>query len=149
MHPRAEFEEQPASPRGGVRPANTPAAGAAMWLASARRGFCEATTYAPEADCRADLLGAWQMPPAVAAKRALAAEWCLGRCARCSRCRFVSLSVDRRDCSWFSSCEELRTDVAGFVSGAAPMPSHQEEQHQQAGAPDGVFAARSKRAGWP
>ena len=66
----------------------------------------------------------WGPPPLahrrVAADRTLAAAWCLGRCARCSRCRFVSLSPTHRDCSWFHACAgRLSASVAGFVTGAA------------------------------
>ena len=32
--------------------------------------------------------------------------------------RYVSLSVNMLDCSWFNSCNELHTDVSGFRTSA-------------------------------
>ena len=48
-----------------------------------------------------------------------AAHQCLAQCARCERCRFVSVSAHYRDCSWFAACDlsQASVDVAGFVSG--------------------------------
>ena len=36
------------------------------------------------------------------------------RAGRCARCRFFSVSVAHKDCSWYHSCESLVTKPEGF-----------------------------------
>ena len=73
--------------------------------------------------------GTWQLPRSV-----VNASWdvtiaaCLARCALCTRCTAISVARRWRDCSWFAACDldgsaALRTDVGGFVSGAALPPA--------------------------
>ena len=57
------------------------------------------------------------------------AQKCLSYCAQCERCRYVSISVRFRDCSWFSECDTTRLlhSVTGFRTGAAaPTGSGQQ-----------------------
>jgi len=41
-------------------------------------------------------------------------QQCAAFCRQCARCRFVSLSVRHRDCSWFYACDVQR--LAGTSS---------------------------------
>ena len=65
-----------------------------------------------EGDCEAGDKGSFAMgtrlPPTAA--------WCTAACLSCPRCRYVSLSVDEKDCSWFHECElsRLRMQPASF-----------------------------------
>jgi hypothetical protein len=97
------------------------------WLASALPGFCGLTEEGSEGTCHLGERGSFGgtrlnllLRSGNSTQAALA---CLQRCARCKRCRFVSLKAGGRpDCSWYSSCDlkRLETRPAGFLSGAAP-----------------------------
>ena len=53
----------------------------------------------------------------------IAVHECLRACARCARCRWVSVSRLHLDCSWFLRCKgaargsSLEHTVPGFLSG--------------------------------
>ena len=52
---------------------------------------------------------------------------CTKRCLNCPRCRYVSLSVTYRDCSWYESCDLTRTTLfADFQSWAPSRGSVQQ-----------------------
>ena len=97
------------------------------WLASALPGFCGLTEEGSEGTCnlgeRGSFGGTRLNLLLGSGNRTQAALACLQRCARCKRCRFVSLKMGRHpDCSWYSSCDlkRLVRRPAGFLSGAAP-----------------------------
>ncbi|KAL1526344.1 hypothetical protein AB1Y20_015058 [Prymnesium parvum] len=71
-------------------------------------GYCSPTVFGWAGDCTAGELGTWAIPP----KRAV--SWCVQQCLACPRCRFVSVSLHLRDCSWFNECA---TGSLGFVYG--------------------------------
>lgn len=83
-----------------------------------RRGYCAATEPS-SGDCSSSglegLQGSWPLAPHDSVENA--ARYCFSRCAGCARCRFVSLSVDNKDCSWFYECpQKLQTGVRGFAT---------------------------------
>ena len=86
-----------------------------QWLAEAGPGYCETTTKA--GNCEHGNKGIFDLLPHEAMSWEEAAHACMRRCLRCPRCRFVSLSLQWQDCSWFHSCSGRRTDVAGFRTG--------------------------------
>ena len=97
------------------------------WLASALPGFCGLTEEGSEGTCHLGDRGSFGGNRLKLLLRSgnhtQAALACMQRCARCKRCRFVSLKLGRQpDCSWYSSCdlERLERRPAGFLSGAAP-----------------------------
>ena len=97
------------------------------WLGSARPGICGVTEEGSEGTChlgeRGSFGGALLWRLLKSPNQTEAALACLQRCARCKRCRFVTLKTGHRpDCSWYSSCDlkRLQRDPAGFFSGAVP-----------------------------
>ena len=87
---------------------------------SAFRGHC-GTTEPGEGDCTQGYRGSWAIPLSAGATLETAEALCRHRCARCGRCRFLSVSLSFRDCSWFSSCElgSLHQSPSGFQTFAA------------------------------
>ena len=49
-------------------------------------------------------------------------DYCEQRCARCERCRFVSVSLNHVDCSWYSVCNSLAQRPSGFRTVQARRP---------------------------
>lgn len=84
-------------------------------------GYCEATEFHGEywhdRACECTQNGAWLLPleelrqlPDDGRLREWASAWCLRQCETCANCRFVSVSVNDGDCSWFSTCPGLHAD---------------------------------------
>ena len=97
---------------------------AAAWLAQAAPGHCGATDTRKKLDCEAGGKGALGLHPDEAAGGwEQAASACLTRCAGCTRCKFISLSLRWMDCSFYHSCSmhALHADVSGFRSGKVPF----------------------------
>ena len=83
--------------RSGPRPT------AALGLSAARTGYCAPTEDDKPGDCAEGFKGMWRMGPGHAIADV---EGCARHCWRvCPRCRYVSASLAKRDCSWFFSCE--------------------------------------------
>ena len=80
----------------------------------ARPGHCG--TAGVNADCQVDDAGSWVFDRSEASSWQEAAEACVRRCNSCERCRYVSYSLRRQDCSWFEHCnlEKLPNFVSGF-----------------------------------
>ena len=66
-----------------------------------RPGFCRATPSA-KGDCARGEMGSVALH---ALTRQRGMQQCAAFCRQCARCRFVSLSVRHRDCSWFYACD--------------------------------------------
>jgi hypothetical protein len=93
------------------------------WLASsAVEGHCGEIERAELGDCAAGNRGQLlRLPfPTVTSNNlwALAAHQCLTACRACERCRYVSISLLRRDCNWYFSCWRAITFPRGSISGA-------------------------------
>ena len=74
------------------------------------RGVCTDTTF-NSGRCDVGEQGMWPLDPqewrALSERKAqwaAATQQCMQRCAACERCRFVSLSLRHKECSWFSEC---------------------------------------------
>ena len=105
------------------------------WLARAASGHCGETAFDDEGDCEIGVQGSFSLDALVWQPRSwdIAAGACLARCGACARCRFVSISLEHSDCSWFSTCDNsLSNKPPGFRSArldlpgrpvAAPLPS--------------------------
>ena len=87
----------------------------ASWVA----GYCTAAEQT-EYDCERGQKGSWSMPKTAIVSWQAAATACEQRCARCARCRFVSVSLQLADCTWAASCDlrRLRHTPAGFMTRA-------------------------------
>ena len=82
-------------------------------LATVRTGYCDFTDE-EEGDCDRGGKGSFSLGSRLPAND----SYCTAACLSCPRCRFVSISVEHGDCSWFHSCrvDDLRTNPAGFRS---------------------------------
>ena len=96
---RVYTDEEPF--RSGPRP--TAAAPGRPSAAAARPGYCAPTEDDQPGDCAEGFKGMWRMGPGHAIADV---EGCARHCWRvCPRCRYVSASLAKRDCSWFSACD--------------------------------------------
>ena len=86
-----------------------PSVPTAMRLPGARPGHCGETVYNDEGDCAAGGQGSWRL-----GKRFNVSD-CVWRCAHaCARCRYVTVSVATRDCSWYARCSLEHLQTAGL-----------------------------------
>ena len=90
-------------------------------------GSCGPTSWNPPDDqCACDDQGSFKLAPSELASWHTAAKACQRRCQDCARCRWISVSLQWADCSWYAGCDAPRTEVAGFYSGevntARPLP---------------------------
>ena len=80
------------------------AAGAAF-LDRSVHGHC-GITGSSEGDCEIGLNGAFGLKAAdVQGGWKGAAAACVARCQGCARCRFVTVSLQYKDCSWYHACD--------------------------------------------
>lgn len=68
-------------------------------------GYC-GVTKAGESDCLSGEQGNFGFSGSTWSN---ATARCLARCKACRRCRYISVSMELRDCSWFAACDLLRT----------------------------------------
>lgn len=87
------------------------------WMDKAAHGYCETTLSA--GDCANGVKGRWSLHANETVNWNAAATRCLSMCASCARCRYISVSMQHADCSWFSACklDQLEASVVGFRSG--------------------------------
>ena len=92
---------------------------ARSWLEHSSAGSCGETSWHPPSDqCSCDDSGAFRLQRNETISWMSATTACLLRCKACPRCRHISVSLRWADCSWFSSCTTVSTEVQGFLSGA-------------------------------
>jgi hypothetical protein len=79
-------------------------------------GYCAVTTDGDAGDCQHGDKGSFPLEPESFDLWSIAHHRCVARCSACARCRFVSISVFYKDCSWFHDCSlgQLRTKERGF-----------------------------------
>ena len=95
------------------------------WLRRAQDGSCGQTQDGTEGSCAFGMQGAFGLNSSPTSGLnsphdawAAAIKHCLERCRRCERCRYISVSLLHRDCSWFAACD-LRSRPRGFLSAVA------------------------------
>ena len=97
-----------------------PARGQALeptrFLDVAARGFCGFTKE--PTDCEFADRGVLYLNSSERTSWQVAATACLRKCSVCARCRYVTISLEFSDCSWYSRCDEF-TPGASFRSAAA------------------------------
>ena len=93
-----------------------------VWLSASHEGYCGRTIA--DSGCTGRDRGSWTLDDSVASSWRLATAECLRLCASCRQCRFMSLSIDQRDCSWSRRCDVSRLDVvpAGYRTARRPKP---------------------------
>ena len=83
------------------------------------RGYCAATADRA-GDCKLDASGSWRVGVAGGlvgrASSVVGLDECTRRCEACERCRYVSLSHEHAECSWYAKCDlqRLRLDNGGW-----------------------------------
>ena len=101
-----------------------------MWMTHARSGHCGATNEGDEGDCALGQRGSWPLDLS-STTWVSAVQECLARCGACQRCKFVSLSLHLRDCSWYQSCElnNVLPGPAGHMLMSGRRPSTSPAPH--------------------
>ena len=91
------------------------------WVTSAASpGYCAQTSPSDAGDCAAGDHGSWGLQKSEKGTMLIAATACLKRCAGCSRCNYITVSLEWEHCSWHHVCAApLLEDAPNFVSGAA------------------------------
>ena len=92
---------------------------AIQWLAASHFGSCAVTTEDGGRRCDDGDQGAWRLRSS--GSWVLAAEECLERCRACTRCRYVSITLWDRDCSWYSRCDTSRLSRRIAGTRSAPL----------------------------
>ena len=85
------------------------------WLSAATVGHCGETS--DRGDCETGNFGSFGFRTGRHLEWADAAQRCLQKCFKCSRCRYMTISPAYKDCSWYHVCELSGRDMA-FKSGA-------------------------------
>ena len=95
---------------------------ASAWLSAAIPGPCDLAPTDNGRKCNTDNKGSFGLSDEEASSWLVAAATCLRHCESCARCRYVSVSRDFRDCSWYHThtCERAEElQWPGFLSGPA------------------------------
>ena len=92
------------------------------WLRTSRAGHCGATDSNNRGDCATGNFGNLGLNANEASNWTVAVSACLARCAACSQCKHISVSLQHRDCSWYAQCGATHTDVFCFRSGSVVEP---------------------------
>ena len=89
-------------------------------------GYCAATKFSERGCHPGSGKGHWMLNAREAASWPHARAACAAKCAQCSRCAFVSISLLNHDCSWFSqdqcNLDRLETEIHGFQTYEASSP---------------------------
>ena len=88
-------------------------------------------TTAGQGDCAHGSKGSWRIERATASELSAA---CAARCKGCARCHFYSYSLVFNDCSWYSTCERVSSEPAGFVTEHFDRTAHVQslrEKHRR------------------
>ena len=103
------------------------------WLRHASPGFCSVTGDTDPSSCSdtsGAKSGAFGLSQHASQNLSRAVRACLRRCARCARCRYITINTEYRDCSWYEECDmhALHRHPAGFLSGrAVALPADRRE----------------------
>ena len=93
------------------------------WLKAAVPGHCGLTADATAGDCADRWKGSLGLP-ATARSWEVAARECISRCARCTNCAYITVSLSYRDCSFYRECDVSRPrGDAAFLSGHVRLPT--------------------------
>ncbi len=105
-------------------------------------GFCGVTNDGVEGDCARGDSGSWN----TRVHRVRSFEDCIGRCAACARCSFVTYSPQNDDCSWYSSracnMNALGHDIAFRTVQVRPT-THQDRRSNSI---DPLFTTQAHKA---
>ena len=75
-------------------------------LTTARHGYCAPTGYSM-GDCLAGHVGSWKLSRAILKEQTTrgAMDECVAGCLRCSRCNYVSMNLQEKECAWTHRCD--------------------------------------------
>ena len=98
-------------------------ASAVAWLHRSVEGYCDTTEVSSNAGaCVQDRMGSVQLRD-VSRGWLPAVKACLQHCHSCTNCKFISVSLKFKDCSWFRACDvtRLRHEVSTFRTASASV----------------------------
>ena len=72
--------------------------------------------------CLRGLRGGWRLNNASATNWTTAARVCVKYCRSCTRCNYVSISVEKQLCLWYSSCDLDGLDQRGHAATFGTLP---------------------------
>jgi hypothetical protein len=84
------------------------------WLLRTTPGFCKQTTIA--GDCTFGSQGSWPLPRNLSTRWFDAAEYCIQLCLDCPKCAAISITLQHKDCSWYSECDTRSLSHHGMVA---------------------------------
>ena len=115
-------------------------------------GYCAATKFSERGCHPGSGKGHWMLNAREAASWPHARAACAAKCAQCSRCAFVSISLLNHDCSWFSqdqcNVHRLKTDIHGFQTYEASSPLLSAAAAAVAQADSAARGSRKGRMPW-
>eukprot|EP00966_Prymnesium_polylepis_P308587 7131037-Prymnesium_polylepis.1 len=82
-------------------------------------GYCGETLDGEINDCSRDSFGSLgPLQPAHLVNWSTAWSVCAARCLGCARCRYLTVSLQHADCSWYARCDlkSIRRKPTGFLS---------------------------------
>jgi hypothetical protein len=80
-------------------------------------GICGSTLDREVNDCTSDTKGSWGLRQHETHSWKMATNLCVRRCLSCERCRYITVSLKHRDCSWYAECDMRRlVGSAEFIS---------------------------------
>ena len=80
------------------------------WAKRSVPGFCNLTSQV--GDCAFGTMGSWPIPETHTANWSAGTSWCLDMCSNCSNCAAISLSLQYKDCSWYSGTQSGACDIS-------------------------------------
>tara|TARA_B110001452_G_scaffold43157_1_gene33044 strand:- start:1077 stop:2054 length:978 start_codon:yes stop_codon:yes gene_type:complete len=90
----------------------------ALLIPGAQPGYCAATREGQRGDCDAGERGSWR----ISRFRKFNVSSCVHRCRwECKQCRYVTVSLQTNDCSWYSSCDFQQLKDAGMDHQSLPV----------------------------
>lgn len=127
---------------------------ALAWLNASRPGYCEATGMGLDSGGAGAICDRADKGSLTVSSRAYtswprAVRACLRLCRACERCRYISVSLQWKDCSWYHDCPlgALQHEVKSFRSGAvlaAPSPRRLPRRRARRAAPPGASTTPSE-----
>lgn len=112
-----------------------------FWL----QGYCDTTDG--EGDCEFGTQGVLHIAPSDDVWNRgwdALAQFCLQLCGKCKRCKWVSMSIDHKDCSWYRSCPRRHYRIPGFFTLQRPNV-HVARNESALIQPRAIFSATIRR----
>ena len=91
-------------------------------------GHCGETTDGQSGDCAIGDFGMLKLNAAHVRTWQMATAECTQRCQACSRCKYISISREYKDCSWYASCDLRSTKRFSDFRSMTVQPADAQQQ---------------------